>query len=378
MNQHTEINTESRRILIVDDEEIMALSLQHSMAGLPNCEIAIATDGEQALQLFERHPFDLLITDYQMPGTDGMALATRVRQLYPQTVIFMITASDSNALRERAARASIQHVFDKPVGGEEIRSIALETLRQPRSCWEGNGGSATPEIGAAAAETILVIDDDENLLRIIELTLTGRGFSVSTAARGQEGLALFHQVAPDLVILDIMMPGMDGWEVCRRLRQTSSVPIIFLTALSSVDDVVSGLINGADDYLAKPFEVPELAARVIALLRRARMTSERPAILRFGGGELIINRTEQVVFTQGQEVLLSPIEYNLLLFMAERAGRILPVRLLFDAVWGPCAETGRQSVKWYVWRLRQKIEPIPNKPRFILTERGKGYRFSPQ
>jgi len=228
------------------------------------------------------------------------------------------------------------------------------------------------------AEKILVVDDDSNLRTLIRQTLQSEGFSVLTATDGEEGLALFPQIAPDLVILDVMMPGLDGWEVCRRLRQVSSVPIIFLTALTTVEDVVHGLVDGADDYLAKPFKIAELTARVTALLRRARMPHEQPDILRFGDGDLIINRNEQATFAYGQEVSLSPIEYNLLLFMAERAGRILPVQLLFDAIWGSMAETGPQSVKWYIWRLRQKIEADPQDPRFILTERGKGYRFSPQ
>jgi len=228
------------------------------------------------------------------------------------------------------------------------------------------------------AEKILVIDDEPNLLKLIEQSLQPEGFSVFTATNGRDGLALFHQVAPDLVILDVMMPEMDGWEVCHRLRQVSSVPIIFLTALDRVEDIVQGLVGGADDYLPKPFKVAELIARVIALLRRVRMHHEQPDVLRFGGGDLIINRNEQTVFARGQEVPLSPIEYNLLLFMAERAGHILSIQLLFDTIWGPTAETGPESVKWYIWRLRQKIEADPQDPQFILTERGKGYRFSPQ
>ena len=228
------------------------------------------------------------------------------------------------------------------------------------------------------AEKILAIDDDVILLKLIRQSLEPEGFSVTTATSGEEGLAVFHQTAPDLVILDVMMPGMDGWEVCQRLRQVSSVPIIFLTALEKVENVVQGLVGGADDYLAKPFRVVELSARVTALLRRARMPHEQADILRFGGGELIINRTQQTVFARGEEVPLSPIEYNLLLFMAERAGRILPNQVLFDTIWGALADAGTQSVKWYIWRLRQKIEADPKNPQFILTERGKGYRFSPQ
>lgn len=227
-------------------------------------------------------------------------------------------------------------------------------------------------------EKILAIDDDPIMLRLISQTLQSEGFSIYTAENGQKGLALFHQIAPDLVILDVMMPGMSGWKVCEQLRQTSSVPIIFLTALNSVDNVVQGLAGGADDYLAKPFRITELTARVTALLRRVRMPYEQPDVLRFGGGDLIINRTEQTVFAHDQEIPLSPIEYNLLLFMAEQAGRIFSVQQIFDSIWGAVADTGSQSVKWYVWRLRQKIEADPQNPRFILTERGKGYRFSPQ
>jgi len=229
-----------------------------------------------------------------------------------------------------------------------------------------------------SVEKILAIDDDVILLKLIRRSLEPLGFSIYTATSGEEGLALFPQIAPDLVILDIMMPGMDGWEVCRRLRKVSAVPIIFLTALDSVNDIVQGLTGGADDYLAKPFTIEELGARVTAQLRRARMSHEQPEILRFGGGDLIINCTEQTVFSNGQEIPLSPIEYNLLLFMAERAGRILAAPVLFDTIWGSRAETGPESVKWYIWSLRKKIEADPQAPRFILTERGKGYRFSPQ
>jgi DNA-binding response OmpR family regulator len=228
------------------------------------------------------------------------------------------------------------------------------------------------------AETILIIDDHEPMLRLISKLLESDGYSILMAQSGDEGLDLFHQTAPDLVILDIMMPGMDGWEVCRRLRKTSAVPIIFLTALGSENDIVTGLTGGADDYLTKPIRKDELRARVTATLRRARMPHEPPHILRFANGDLIINQTEQKVFAYGKEILLSPIEYNLLAFLAERAGRIVSTQLLSDTIWGSNASAGSQGVKWYIWSLRQKIEADSQQPRFILTERGKGYRFSPQ
>ena len=228
------------------------------------------------------------------------------------------------------------------------------------------------------AETILVVDDDIDLLELTSQALEAYGFTVFTATTGEEALEVFGQLAPDLVILDIMMPGLDGREVCLRLRRISAVPIIFLTGLDSVDSIVKGLVEGADDYLVKPFMNAELIARVNALLRRARMAHEKPDVLKFNDGELVINRAEQKVFARGEEVSLSPIEYNLLLFMADRAGRVLPARLIYDAVWGPWAGTQKANVKWYIWSLRKKIEADPKDPKFILSERNRGYRFSPR
>jgi len=227
------------------------------------------------------------------------------------------------------------------------------------------------------AEKVLVIDDSQFMLRLIDRLLQSEGYEVRTASSGPQGLRLFHQIAPDLVILDIMMPGMDGWEVCQKLREISPVPIIFLTALNSEKNVVNGLLSGADDYLSKPFRADELRARVTAILRRARMPAKEPEILRFAGGTLVVNQTERLVFVDEEEIELSPLEYNLLLFMAKRAGRILPTEFIFENIWGSGADTGQDSVKWYIWRLRQKIEPDPQQPQLILTERGKGYRFSP-
>jgi two-component system KDP operon response regulator KdpE len=227
-------------------------------------------------------------------------------------------------------------------------------------------------------ENILIIDDHEPMLTLISKLLRSEGYSTLTAKNGDAGLALFHQTAPDLVILDIMMPGMDGWEVCRQIRKTSCVPIIFLTALGSEKDVVTGLTSGADDYLVKPIRADELRARVAAILRRVRMPHERSDVLRFRNGDLIINRAEQTVFVHGQETLLSPIEYNLLTLLADQAGSIVPTQTLIEDIWGLDAPAGSQGLKWYIWRLRHKIEADPQEPCFILTERGKGYRFSPQ
>ena len=225
--------------------------------------------------------------------------------------------------------------------------------------------------------TILFIDDDEALLELVGAALRRNGFSVVAASSGEEGLALLRQVAPDLVILDIMMPGVNGWTVCRQVRAVSCVPIMFLTALADVDDVVRGLSEGADDFLTKPFDLAELRARVTSLLLRTRRPPHRVDTLRFRGGDLIISRVRRTILVSGEEVHLSPTEYELFLVLTERAGHILSVRELCEAIWGYCDRAERLNLRRYVWRLRQKIEPTPKEPRFILTEPGRGYRFSP-
>jgi two-component system, OmpR family, KDP operon response regulator KdpE len=189
---------------------------------------------------------------------------------------------------------------------------------------------------------------------------------------------LLNVIKPHLVILDIMMPHLNGWEICDRIRKISTVPIIMLTARGSQADIVRGLRGGADDYLVKPFHPAELLARVSAVLRRANMPppSENTP-LRFGDGELTIDPVDRQVTRRGEMVDLTPTEFDLLLFMAGRAGRILSADFIFENVWSYDAEANIESVKWYVWRLRRKIEKNPSHPRYIITERGVGYRFVP-
>lgn len=228
------------------------------------------------------------------------------------------------------------------------------------------------------AEKILVIDDDPLLLQLIEASLKQDNYEVHVVSSGQEGLQLLNVIKPHLVILDIMMPHLNGWEICDRIRKISTVPIIMLTARGSQADIVRGLRGGADDYLVKPFHPSELLARVSAVLRRANMPppSENTP-LRFGDGELTIDPVDRQVTRRGEMVDLTPTEFDLLLFMASRAGRILSADFIFENVWSYDAEANIEGVKWYVWRLRQKIEKNPSHPRYIITERGVGYRFVP-
>lgn len=226
-------------------------------------------------------------------------------------------------------------------------------------------------------ERILIVDDDPEILALLRVLLESQGFAVYTASDGTTALHYFHQFAPDLIILDVLMPGLDGKEVCQRIRRHSPVPILFLTAVDKVDSIVDGLKRGADDYMTKPFHPAELVARVRAMMRRARLYTAPQRLMRFREGELVINREVGRVFLRGEEVHLSPLEYNLLLFLAERAGHVLPPEAIYQAIWGPEGDTDLRQVKWYIWRLRQKIEDDPSHPRFIRTERGWGYYFAP-
>jgi two-component system, OmpR family, KDP operon response regulator KdpE len=228
------------------------------------------------------------------------------------------------------------------------------------------------------AEKILAIDDDYLVLRLIQYSMEKLGYEVITATNGLEGIELFHQKHPHLIILDLMMPQMDGWETCRSLRHISKVPIIILSARGSQQDVLKGLKMGADDYLVKPFYPEELQARVEAVLRRTRIpSSESDKLpLRFGGSDLIIDPVNRQVLVHNKAIDLTPTEYDLLLYMARNIDRVLPIEVIFENVWPYYADASLNSVKWYIWRLRRKIEDDPRHPHFILTEHGIGYRFS--
>ena len=225
-------------------------------------------------------------------------------------------------------------------------------------------------------EKILVIDDDPAQARMIELTLADAKFEPITATSGRAGLAMLLEHRPDLVLLDVMMPEMDGWETCHRIRQISTVPIIFLTAKQAVSDRVAGLQLGGDDYLVKPFNPGEMIARVEAVLRRShRRRADRDAVLRIGK-QLAIDRDTRQVVVRGQPVPLRPAEYNLLVILAERAGQVVSANHIGSQL--GIAEPGVRSrrVKWHVWKLRQSIERNPGQPELVITDPG-GYRLVP-
>ena len=224
-------------------------------------------------------------------------------------------------------------------------------------------------------QIILVVDDDPAQLKMMEMTLREASYRPVTATNGEEGLKVFRQLQPDLVILDVMMPGMDGWETCYRIRQISTVPIIFLTGRQTTDDKVSGFKLGADDYLVKPFMPDELLARVESVLRRTYRARQPLSKLMRAGPDVIINPASHEVFVHGNLTPLQPAEYNLLILLAERPGEIVSINNIADTLGISENQPRRDRVKWHIWKLRQAIEDDPKHPKLILTEPSLGYRL---
>lgn len=223
-------------------------------------------------------------------------------------------------------------------------------------------------------DKILVIDDEETTAQLIGILLERRGYEVVKSYSAEEGLRAAYRHQPDLVLLDIMMPDMDGWEVCKRLREMSDIPIIFLTARDETHDVVRGLEIGADDYIVKPYNNEELVARLKAHLRR----SPRPNMseeLSFNDGDFVINFLNREVRVRNEVKHLTPKEFNLLGVLVRSAGRVVGRDELVTEAWGEEYGDAIDSLKLYIHYLRQKLEVNPNRPQYIITSRGVGYRF---
>ena len=221
---------------------------------------------------------------------------------------------------------------------------------------------------------ILIIDDDRSLLELLSGYLEHQGYDVTPAASGQAGLAVFSDQGADLVLLDVTMPGLDGWQVLARLREESTVPIIRLTARSEEPEVLRGFSGGADDYVSKPFSFAQLVARIGAILERAgRATGDQGGVLKGADIEVDVNRHR--AYRAGEPIDLTSTEFKILTALLREQGRVLSPRELVIEVWGSeyAEETG--YVRRYVWHLRRKLEPDPRDPRYILTERSIGYVF---
>ncbi len=225
---------------------------------------------------------------------------------------------------------------------------------------------------------VLIVDDDEVLVRLVDQVLTQKGYEVLKASNGQEALRLLFDRRPDLVILDVVMPRMDGWQTCHRIRDVSDIPIIMLTGKQRAEeDIVRGLDYGADDYLLKPVGNRELVARVRAALRRAELPSSADAKreITYSDGFLTVDIAERKVIVNGERVKLTPREFRLFALLVENAGRILTHKQVLEKVWGWEYIDDLDYVRIYISHLRQKIELDSALPKYIVTEPGVGYYF---
>ena len=222
-----------------------------------------------------------------------------------------------------------------------------------------------------ANEKILVVDDDTNICELLRLYLTKEGYQVTTANDGEEGLDKFNLVKPDMVLLDVMMPKMDGLEVCRRIRKLGNTPVMMLTAKGETFDKVLGLELGADDYISKPFRLRELMARIKTVLRRSKGAATEE--IRING--LTVRMKEGKVLKNGQEVILTALEYKLLLTFLQNRGRVLSRNMLLESIWDVAGDfVSDNTLSVYIKRLREKIEDDPVEPQIIKTVRGMGYK----
>ena len=222
---------------------------------------------------------------------------------------------------------------------------------------------------------ILIADDDPTILKFLKANLEARGYETLTAMDGAEALHIVERELPDLVVLDIIMPKMDGFEVCERLREWSQIPIIMLTARDDIKDKVKCLNAGADDYITKPFGVDEFIARVRSVLRRTEVASTVSTLPSFTCGDLEINFAQRRVTVAGNEVKLTPTEYSLLQEFTLNAGKVLTHSHLLNKVWGPEYADEREYLRVFVGHLRAKIEPDPANPKYFITVPGVGYQF---
>ena len=227
----------------------------------------------------------------------------------------------------------------------------------------------------ANGPAVLIIDDEPQMRRLLETILKADGYRVSEAATGEEGLTDAAQRQPDVVVLDLGLPDMDGVEVLRRLRQWSHMPVLILSVRDTEEQKVAALDAGADDYVTKPFASAELLARLRVMLRHASAAASAAASPVFHAGELVVDLAARSVRLAGREVKLTATEYALLALFIKHAGRVLTHRQILREVWGPRAEEHRQYLRVYVAHLRRKIEPGEGPPKLIVTESGVGYRL---
>lgn len=229
-------------------------------------------------------------------------------------------------------------------------------------------------MGEAIMKTILIVEDEQTISRVLAVYLKHEGYEVVQAFDGREGLKLFTEYKPNLVLLDVMLPEMDGWEVLKEIRQISPCPVIMLTALGDIDYRLKGLNQGADDYISKPFIGEEVVARVNAVLRRSSQVLETENMKQFGS--LKINMDSHVVTVAGEKVVLTPKDLSLLIYLAERPNRTFTREDLIESVWGMDYDGSDRAVDLSIKRIRQSLAEWPASQGEITTLRGLGYQFS--
>lgn len=240
---------------------------------------------------------------------------------------------------------------------------------------EERGAGAQPAAAPIAGPSVVLIEDEPQIRRFLRAALAGHGYRLFEAATGQDGLTEAATRQPDLVILDLGLPDLDGLTVLGRLREWTQVPVIVLSARGQERDKIAALDAGADDYVSKPFSAGELLARMRAALRRREQAGAAAATV-FAVGALKVDLARRHVLVDDKEIHLTPIEYKLLTTLIHHAGRVLTHRQLLTAVWGPTRAEDSQNLRFYVGQLRRKLEPVPAQPRYLLTEPGVGYRLA--
>jgi two-component system KDP operon response regulator KdpE len=234
----------------------------------------------------------------------------------------------------------------------------------------------SPDSATSQRTTILVVDDEPRMVRFVKMNLDLEGYFTLEANNGIQALEKVRDFNPDLVLLDVEMPGMDGFETLRRIRQMSESPVMMLTVRSDEEDKIKGLDLGADDYITKPFSPRELSSRIRAVLRRFEQTNRLDKQIVPIDDRLQVDLQRRDVIVDGERIGLRPTEYRLLYHLIQNAGWVIPHETLLTKVWGPEYVNDNHLLRLYVTYLRKKIEPEPDKPRYIFTERGLGYRFT--
>lgn len=221
--------------------------------------------------------------------------------------------------------------------------------------------------------SVLIADDDIATLHLLGMGLEKEGFIALLASSGSMALKMAYEHHPDAIILDVMMPGIDGFEACRRLREMTDAVIIFVTVKGQAEDIIKGLRLGADDYMIKPYNYRELLARLMACLRRKDSMKPAPALIGSGNVLLLTDPMRRLVFVNGQEVALTPREFDVLRYLLRNCGRVLSPEAILTNIWGSEYAGDRYLLKQFIYRLRSKLEPNPSEPQYLITIRGSGY-----